>query len=176
MPYSRLFIALSILLAPLVFRGQSAKCPKLPDTYKWESGKEYKRDEDLVLRTLQWLTVTPLNSEIQLRGKANLFVMEWICGSPRIEISIDSDHLPFYIDYPDLLFPYIHGVARCKLAKKTECNELQAMISGFECVAYMIQTDEDLKKVKKLQPIVKAYKKNKLEPYVESLMKNKTEK
>jgi hypothetical protein len=171
-----MFIALIILTAPQIFRGQTVKCPKLPDKYKWESGKEYKRDEELVLRTLQWLTVTPLSSDILLRGKANLFVMEWICGSPRIEIRIDSDILPFYIDYPDLLFPYIHGIARCKLGKKTDCSELQAMISGFECVAYMIQTDEELKRAKQLQPIVKAYKKNKLEPFVESLMKNKTEK
>ena len=153
---------------------QSRECPKLPEKYEWHTTRDYKRDEDLVLRTLQWLTTTPLNEEIAIRGKANLFVMEWICGSPRIKIEIDSDKLPFYIDYPDLLFPYIHGVAACKLAKNNPCNELQAAVSGFECVAYMIRADEDLKKIKALQPIVKASKKDKMESYVQSLMTNKT--
>jgi hypothetical protein len=160
--------------ASCLIAAQTKECPKLPEKYEWHTTRDYKRDEELVLRTLQWLTTTPLNEEIALRGKANLFVMEWICGSPRIKIDIDSDKLPFYIDYPDLLFPYIHGVAQCKLAKNTTCNELQAAVSGFKSVAYMIRTDDDLKKIKALQPIVKASKKEKMESYVQALMTNKT--
>jgi hypothetical protein len=153
---------------------QTKECPKLPEKYEWHSARDYKRDEDLVLRTLQWLTTTPLNEDASIRGKANLFVMEWICGSPRIKIKIESDKLPFYIDYPDLLFPYIHGVAQCKLAKNTTCNELQAAVNGFNSVAYMIRTDDELKKSKALQPILKASKKDKMESYVQALMTNKT--
>lgn len=172
----RVFLLVTFSLATHFFWAQPGRCPKLPERYKWETAREYKRDEELVLKTLQWLTTTPINSEIALRGKANLFVMEWICGSPRIEIEIDSDMLSFYIDYPDLLFPYIHGIAQCKLSKNSACNELEAMVSGFECVAFMIRTDEQMKKVKDLQPIVKAHKKNKMDLYVEAIMKNKTEK
>lgn len=163
-----------ICFAPCMMTAQSRECPKLPEKYEWHTTRDFKRDEDLVLRTLQWLTTTPLNEEIAIRGKANLFVMEWICGSPRIMIEIDSDKLPFYIDYPDLLFPYIHGVAQCKLTKNTTCNELQAAVSGFKCVAYMIREDDALKKIKALQPIVKASKKDKMESYVQTLMTNKT--
>jgi hypothetical protein len=172
----RVFLLATFLLFAHFFRAQPDRCPKVPDSYKWETAREYKRDEELVLKTLQWLTTTPINSEIASRGKANLFVMEWICGSPRIEIEIDSDMLSFYINYPDLLFPYIHGIAQCKLSKNSACNELEAMVSGFDCVAFMIKTDEHLKKAKDLQPIVKAYKKNKMDLYVEAIMKNKTEK
>jgi len=171
-------IALVCLLAALSFEliGQPSGCPKIPDTYEWKTNREYKRDEDLVLRTLQWLCTTPLNSEIAARGKANLFVMQWICGSPRIKIQINSDLLPFYIDYPDLLFPYIHGVAQCLMAKNSSCDELKAMVSGFESVAFMIQSDDALKKEKALLPISKASKKNKMQAYVESLMKKPIEK
>jgi hypothetical protein len=163
-----------ICFAPLLLAAQVGKCPKLPEKHEWKTTRDYKRDEELVLRTLQWLTSTPLNDDIAMRGKANLFVMEWICGSPRIKIHIDSDALPFYVDYPDLLFPYIHGVAQCKLSKNTDCNELQAAVSGFESVAFMIRADDDLRKIKALQPITKAHKKDKMESYVQSLMKNNT--
>ncbi len=165
-----------ILTLPLGGIAQSAKCPKIPDNYDWNSARDYKREEDLVLKTLQWLNNTPLNKDAEMRGKANLFVMEWICGSPRLKISINSDNLPFYNDYPDLLFPFVHGMAQCKLGKNAECNELQSMISGFNVVAFMIQSDEKLKKIKALQPLVKAYKKGKMQAYVESVISKSSQK
>lgn len=152
--------------------GQPARCPKIPDRYQWNTARDYKREEELVLRTLQWLAQTPLNHELELRSKANLFVMEWICGSPRLEVNIDSNRLPFYEEYPDLLFPYIHGIALCKLNKNEDCSELQAMVEGFNVVAFMIQSDPGLKKQKVLHPIAKARKRGTMEAFVSSLMSN----
>jgi hypothetical protein len=166
-------ITVLFLLTQTTLFAQPAKCPKLPESYEWRNPRDYKRDEELVVRTLHWLNNSPLNNEIEIRGKASLYVMEWICGSPRIEIVINSDELPFYIDYPDLLFPYIQGFAECKLSKNGNCTELQAMIDGFSIVAFMIQSDAELRKVKALQPISKAYKKGKMQSYVESLADKK---
>jgi hypothetical protein len=47
------------------------------------------------------------------------------------------------------------------------------MIEGFSVVAFMIQSDAELRKVKALQPISKAYKKGKMQSYVESLADKK---
>ena len=161
-----------LMLWSTIAAAQNSKCPKLPEAYHWDSARDYKREEDLVIRTLQWLTKTPFNSEVEMRAKANLFVTEWSCGSPRIELIVHSEQLPFYIDYPDLLFPYLHGMALCKLAKNSDCDELQAVIEGFNTVAFMILNDANFKKVKSLQPIAKAYRKGKMHAYVESLISN----
>lgn len=161
-----------LMLWSTIAAAQNSKCPKLPEAYHWDSARDYKREEDLVIRTLQWLTKTPFNSEVEMRAKANLFVTEWICGSPRIELIVHSEQLPFYIDYPDLLFPYLHGMALYKLNKNGECNELESMIEGFNTVAFMILNDANFKKVKSLQPIAKAYRKGKMHAYVESLISN----
>jgi hypothetical protein len=166
-------LAIACLALSLAGEAQVSKCPKLPVNYHWESARDYKRDEDLAIRTLRWLVSTPLNSDLQLRGDANLFVMEWICGSPRIEINIQTEALPFYAEYPDLLFPYIHGVAYCYLSKNTDCNELQAQVEGFNTVAFMVRTDAKLSKVKSFHALLKAYKKGKMASYVESLKSNK---
>jgi len=165
-----------LLLFPLLGVAQPTKCPKLPEHYKWNTARDYKREEDLVLRTLQWLSITPLSSEFETRSKANLFVMEWICGSPRIKLIIQSENLPFIEAYPDLLFPFIHGMAQYKLTKNADINELQPLIAGFKTVAFMIQSDEKLKKEKSLQPILKAYKKEKMQAYVESVLSKSRQK
>ena len=165
-------MVLLFMLGCSVASAQASRCPKIPDSYHWVSARDYKREEELVIKTLQWLIKTPIHHEIEIRGKANLFVMEWICGSPRIDLVIHSDRLPFYVDYPELLFPYLHGMALCKLVKNEECNELQGMIEGFNIVAFMVLNDTDFKKVKSLQPITKAYKKGKMRAYVESLISN----
>jgi hypothetical protein len=164
----------------LVFRfvhgyAQPVGCPRLPDKYEWKTAREYKRDEDLVLRTLQWLNATPMNEQLVARSNANLFVMKWICGSPSLKLVIETGSLPFYEEFPDLLFPYIHGVAQCNLTKNKSCDELKATINGFNTVAFMIQNDDSLKKNKSLQGLLKASKKGKMELYVQSLRNKKTD-
>jgi hypothetical protein len=168
---------ISIILLICCFQGlaQHTVCPRLPDKSEWKTARDYKRDEDLVLRTLQWLNNTPLNAELVMRSKANLFVMQWICGSPSISIEIRTADLPFYEEFPDLLFPYIHGIAQCKLSKNKSCDELKAAINGFNTVAFMIRNDDSLKKKKSFQPLLKANKKGKMELYVQSLRNKKTD-
>lgn len=162
-----------ICFSMLLFTGaaaQNAAVPRIPEHYTWKSARDYKRDEDLVMRTLLWLCQTPLNTEPEYRSKANLFVMEWIAGSPRLKIEITSTQLPFYERYPDLLFPYIQGIALKKLSKSPPINELEAMVSGFNVVGFMILTDAAYKREKDLQPLLKAYKKNKLTAFAEECM------
>ena len=169
---TRTIITTLLILLYLTDAAQTTNCPKLPEKYEWKTVREYKRDEELVFKTLQWLNKTPFNEQLLQRSKANLFVMEWICGSPTISIDIKTSELPFYEEYPDLLFPYIHGIAQCKLKKNPECNEQKAIISGFNAVAFMVSTDPSLNKAKTFRNFIKAYKKDKMANYVESLKKN----
>ena len=171
----RSILSLILLLGCAQCIAQSISCPRLPEKYEWKTARDYKRDEDLVLRTLQWLNKTPLNDELIMRSTANLFVMQWICGSPSLNITIDTSILPFYAEFPDLLFPYIHGVAQCRLTKNKSCDELKATVNGFNTVAFMIRNDDNLKKKKPLQALVKASKKGKMELYVQSLGNKKTD-
>jgi hypothetical protein len=168
-------ILLLLLFCFTLSTAQTAGCPRLPDKYEWKTSRDYKRDEDLVLRTLQWLNKTPLNDDLVMRSKANLFVMQWICGSPSLNITIKTSDLPFYEEFPDLLFPYIHGVAQCRLSKNKGCDELKAAINGFNAVAFMIQSDDSLKKKESLQTLMKASKKGKMDLYVQSLRNKKTD-
>ena len=169
------FIFIILLCCFVHGYAQPVGCPRLPDKYEWKTAREYKRDEDLVLRTLQWLNATPMNEQLVERSNANLFVMKWICGSPSLKLVIETGNLPFYEEFPDLLFPYIHGVAQCNLTKNKSCDELKATINGFNTVAFMIQNDDSLKKIKSLQGLIKASKKGKMELYVQSLRNKKTD-
>jgi len=168
----KLFIISLLLTARLV--AQPASAPRIPDNYHWSNARDYKKDEDIIIRTLQWLCKTPINQDPEYRSKASLFAMEWIAGSPRIKIEVESKLLPFYESYPDLLFPYIQGMALKKLQKPPCSNELEAMIGGFTTVGFMISSDPGLQKEKTLRPILKAYKKDKMQSFVEQLVSNKT--
>jgi len=168
----RCLIILSLGLA-FGINAQTSAVPKIPENYHWESSRDYKRDEEQIIRTLQWLCRTPINSEVENRSTANLYVMEWIAGSPRIKIEIDSQQLPFYQAYPDLLFAYVQGIALKKLAKQSNDDEQQAVVGGFNTVGYMIATDPVLRKEVALHPLLKAYKKNKMLAFVEALEDSK---
>jgi hypothetical protein len=114
-----------------------------------------------------------MQNDVTVRGRANLFVLEWICGTPRLKLELNSEELPFYTNYPDLLFAYIFGMAQCKLTKNGDCDEHKAIISGYNAVAFQIEANEGLKKSKELKPIYKAYRRKKMDSYVQSLITKK---
>jgi len=158
------------------FSGQPTKCPKLPETYTWKSADDYKKDYDLVKKTLKWLCNTPLGIDVQQRSIANAFVLEWLAGSPQIQVEIETKKLTFYSQYPDLMFSFIHGVALHKMEKPTVQDELSLYSAGYATVASLASQSEELSKSGELKPLLKALKKNRIKEFTQLALGHKDKK
>jgi|688.fasta_scaffold04126_14 hypothetical protein len=153
--------------------GQYAKCPKIPESYSWSTAEDYKKDLDLVKKTIKWLCITPFGIEVQQRSIANAFVMEWLAGSPQIRIEIETENLTFYEKFPDLMFSFIHGVAWMMLEKPTALEELIIYGAGYETVASLVSQSEELSKKGELRPLLRAFKKNHIREYTKEALRQK---
>lgn len=169
MKYGLLIILLLTYTATTV-TAQEGRCPKIPSAYSWSADEDYSKDEDLIKKTIKWLCVTPLGVDVQQRSLANAYVMEWLAGAPQIKINITTAHLPFYEAHPDLLFPFLHGIALFKMNKPGITDQLTLYTEGMDVVASLTQQSKELSKSKVLKPLLKAYKKKRMKEYVKQIL------
>jgi hypothetical protein len=156
--------------------GQPGRCPKLPETYTWNNADDYKKDYDLVKKTLKWLCNTPLGLDVQQRSIANAFVLEWLAGSPQIRVEIETEKLTFYSKHSDLMFSFIHGVALYMMEKPTVQDELTLYTAGYSTVASLASQSEELSKSGELKPLLKALKKNRIKEFTQLALGHKDKK
>lgn len=172
----RIFIMLILTFCGNMLFAQEGRCPKIPETYEWLTPEDYIKDQDLVKKTLRWLCNTPLGIDVRQRSLANTYVMEWLAGTPTMQIEIKTNQLSFYESQPDLLFCYIHGIALYKIDKPNTVDPIVEMTKGLETIAELVLQSEELSKDSSLRPILKAYKKKKLKEYSKEICQPKKKK
>jgi hypothetical protein len=162
----QLLVIAFLLIAFHASHAQEGHCPKIPENYSWETAEDYRKDKDLVKKTLRWLCSTPLGVDIEKRGLANAYVLEWLAGSPSITVDIKTEHLPFLEHHPDLLYSFIHGIALYLMDKPTETDTVKLYAKGFEVVATLAMQSKELSHDKDFKPLIKAYKKERMMEFV----------
>jgi hypothetical protein len=66
-----------------------------PKNYVLSKKEDYVKYEADILKSIDWLTTTPLNINLEKRKVVNTFVMKWLTGSPNISISIKPEIVNF---------------------------------------------------------------------------------
>jgi hypothetical protein len=146
---------------PLVGMPQRSKCPEIPEKYTWENAVDYQKDSTLVSECLIWLCQAPLYSNLECRSRVNVFVMEWLAGTPNLIIDVDSKVVPFTEENPELLYSFIHGMALYKM-KNRNCEDQREMrIQGLKAVCKLIEREEDMKKSKSVKQLMRMSKNDK---------------
>ncbi len=148
---------------------QPGRCPQLPKTYEWNAKEDYRKDREIVKKTLRWLCNNPLGVDIQTRSVANAFVLEWLAGTPDMTLDIQTRYLPFVQDHPELLYSFIHGAAYYKM-NHPESTTLKLYMAGFETVARLAGQSKELKKSSSLRPLLKAARKNQLREFTRTTL------
>ncbi|MBL0314773.1 MAG: hypothetical protein IPP69_02990 [Flavobacteriales bacterium] len=168
--YKFLITTLGLLMLNTAVFAQPGRCPKIPEKYVWESEADYKKDEDVVKKTLKWLCQTPYGIDVEQRGLANAYVLEWLAGSPSIRLEINTAHIQFAESTPDLFFSFIHGMALYKMEHPTAKDELSLYNNGFTVVAELAAQSKEYSKQKELKDLLKAYKKGKVKDYTRAVL------
>lgn len=146
------------------------KCPELPKDYVWNSPEDYRKDTELVKKTLRWLSMAPLNVDLAKRSEANAFVLKWLSGSPDLIMAIDTSKLTFIEEHPELLDTFIHGMALAYLSKGNSISNADAHAAGFQAVVQVAEQSKTLSKSRCLKPLFKAARKNEMKKYAEKIL------
>jgi hypothetical protein len=155
-----------VLILQMISHLAKSQVPEIPVDYSWNSAAEYARDQSKVREVLKWLCKTPLGVEVQKRSEANLFVMEWIAGSPGFTLKLSTVVLPeFPIGQEQLMYSYIHGAALYAMDHPNEQDSVRFAVEGLKVLARLVEQSESLSKERAMRPLLKAFRKNKLKEY-----------
>jgi hypothetical protein len=153
-----------------------SKCPEVPKNYQWNTPESYRKDEEQVKKVLKWLTFAPLQIDLVTRSEANLFVLQWLSGTPDYMVDIDTEKLPFMASHPELLDSFIHGVALAYLNKGSEVDVLLAYSSGFQSVAQVALQSKMMSKSRTLKPLLRAASRQQVKAYTQKILAKSTTK
>jgi hypothetical protein len=142
------------------------KCPEIKNNEGWADASAYAKDRDNVKECLRWLCKSPYGADIKCRSEVNVYVLQWLAGTPEITVSLLSDYIPETEVYQEeIMYTMLHGMAFYLLDHKEEKDELKLHLKGLEVVAKLAEQSEELLKDKNMKALIKAYHKGKLAEY-----------
>lgn len=100
----RIIYAMTALLISLNLQAQSYEVPK---DYVLKVAEDYKRYESDIIQAANWLKATPLDEQEEKRQDVSSFVMQWINGSPTVNVEITPLILNFEKQNPGMMVLYM---------------------------------------------------------------------
>ncbi|HYK76116.1 MAG TPA: hypothetical protein VEV16_04005 [Daejeonella sp.] len=105
--------------------------PPIPANYKLESPADFKAYETEVIQCIYWLAETPRNTHPEMRQKTEDFLVQWIYGSPYVNVIIEPYIMKLSSKNADLLLSFIFGYSLYQLEHPGDKNLLPANVAGL---------------------------------------------
>lgn len=158
---------LFILLSSAV----SAQNFEVPADYSLKVKEDYARYEKEVIAATDWLKATPLGEQQEKRKQVSAFLMEWISGSPTVNVEINPAILDFEKKNSGMLMLYMAASAKYVLANNYSTDMRAKHRFALQAMMDVYKTDKAIKKDKKMDKLIKATDEGKLDEWLEENLK-----
>jgi hypothetical protein len=139
----------------------------VPKNYAFSKNEDYTTYEGDVLKGIDWLLNTPINTQAEKRKEVNTFLLAWLTGSPSVSVDIKPEIVNFMKPNSDLLIVFMCGWTRYSIETKDSSNKIKGNQKGIEAVIeFYIKNKEYLKKDKHVEQYIKMKEEGKLEEYI----------
>lgn len=140
---------------------------EIPNDLKLENAEDFKKTEQLVLNSTEWLLKTPISTNPSKRKEINAFLMKWISYSPTVSIEIVSGIVP--LDCPDCLMSFMSGWTKYSLENDYSKNKLECAVVGAEnAIEFYRKNESEIGKNSDMEKLKTQQKKGTLKKYIES--------
>jgi hypothetical protein len=140
---------------------------EVPKNYVFSNKEDYTKYEADILKSIHWLTNTPIQTQPEKRKEVNAFVMVWLTGSPNVSVEIKTEIVNFMDPNPELLMIFICGWTKYSIETKDYKNKIIGNQKGIEAVIdFYTKNRENLKKDKNVEKYIKMKDKGTLEEYI----------
>lgn len=143
----------------------NAQNSPVPTGYKLEKNDDYKKYQNDILKTIDYLENTPINTQKENRLKAKDFLMEWITGSPDVTIVLSSNIVIFADRNAELLVAFMGGYARYAIQHPEDKETLKGNVAGLKSVIKVYKMGNGIKDDDKVNKLVKTDAKGELEKW-----------
>lgn len=119
----------------------TAQTLQIPLNCKLSTKKDYREQESNVLKAIEWLQLTPVDAEKELRELAQSFIVNWIMGSPTVSIELDERLCGAFTENPIILMTYLNGCTKYAIENKQKKFLFETHYSGVNHVLAFYKTN-----------------------------------
>lgn len=138
----------------------------VPSDITLEAKEDYAKYEKQVIAATDWLEATPVKKNDDKRKRVSAFIIQWISGSPTVNIELGSNSIKITDKNPDLLVMLMAGYSRYALQNEYEKDKQKCFTAAMKSVISLYSKGGDLKKNKLIEKAVNAEKEGKLSDWV----------
>jgi len=157
------------LTSILTVRGQTKF--EVPQNVELKTKDDYAKYETAIIDAAKWLEETDLNKETDKRQQVNTFVVQWISGSPTINVDINEQLGKIYSKNAQLLGLYLASYARNFLENKGTATKFSAIKAGLISMMNVYKKGIEISKSKEMDKLIKLTDENKLDDYINDKFK-----
>lgn len=158
----------SLILSVTVFFAKAQTLPQFPAL---QAKEDYTKAEPLFQQVTVWLNETDIDKQEDLRKRANAFILQWVMGSPTVNVGMGNNLVDLFNKNPQLLPIYIANNASFCISNKENKDVLEAAKAGLLAVVKVYRKGTGIKKTKALDKLVTAADEDKLDDYIAKNLK-----
>ena len=144
---------------------------EVPQNVELKTKDDYAKYETAIIDAAKWLEETDLNKEADKRQQVNAFVLQWISGSPTINVDINEQLGKIYGKNVQLLGLYLASYARNFLENKSTATKFSAIKAGLISMMNVYKKGIEISKSKEMDKVIKLTDDNKLDDYINDKFK-----
>jgi len=134
---------------------------------KLETPEDFKKTEQLVLNSTEWLLKTPISENPDKRKEINFFLLNWMTGSPSVSIELVSGIVP--LDCADCLMLFMSGWTKYSLENDYSKDKVECAVAGIEnAIEFYKRNKSELGKNSDMEKLIKQQKNGKLKTFIKS--------
>ncbi|HEX5154058.1 MAG TPA: hypothetical protein VFW07_21575 [Parafilimonas sp.] len=139
---------------------------EVPQGVELKSKEDYAKYEPAIIDAAKWLEETDLDKETDKRKEVNSFVLQWIAGSPTVNIDINEKLSKIYGKNVQLLGIYLAGYTRNFLENKNAATKFSATKAGLISMMNVYKKGIAVSKSKEMEKLTKLTGENDLDDYI----------
>ncbi|SEW34870.1 hypothetical protein [Chitinophaga arvensicola] len=159
-----LLLSLSLLLFTTITLAQDFHVPENVNLYTKEDYARYEKD---IIAAAGWLESTPVLNNDKKRAMVNLFVMDWIMGSPTINIEMRGFVLEVMKKNSQFPVVFMAGYARYVLENNYDKSVLNGYVAGLKSITHLYKLRDGIKRDKKMEKLIEIEDTGKLNEWVQ---------
>ena len=149
----RLSIFIILLVSGLHLRSQSFD---VPINYELKTPADYAKYEKDIIAAANWLKSTSFDQQAEKRKEVSSFVVQWINGSPTVNIEINPTIMDFEKKNAGMLALYMASSAKFVLENNYSKDMRAKQKAALRDMITVYKSGKGIKKDKKMEKLIKS--------------------
>ncbi len=162
-----------LTLALILFLSKKSFCQQfeVPSNYKFIAAADYTPYEKDIIAAANWLIATPFNKETDKHKRVAAFVIQWINGSPTVNVEINTTILDFEKKNKGMLVLYMACCAKYVLENNYSKDMRAKHKAALRNMIEVYKRSTGIQKDKKMDKLIKSDSDGKLDEWLDENLK-----